>query len=159
MTQTPCPCGSGNEYSDCCGLYLSGQQSHPTAELLMRSRFTAFALQNETYLLKSWNKNTRPESVDFSQDHCEWQKLEIVMTKKGQPNDAKGVVEFKAYYRSHNQDYVMNEISRFTQSAGEWLYLDGKVKSIGKVGAQVNQGKNAPCPCGSGKKYKRCCGK
>lgn len=158
-TQIQCPCGSENLYSECCGRFLSGAQKATTAELLMRSRFTAFALQNETYLLQSWDKNTRPEHIDFSQEQCEWQKLEIVMTKKGQANDAKGVVEFKAYYRSNDEDYVMNEISRFTKTAGAWHYLDGKVKSIAKVGAQVNQGKNAPCPCGSGKKFKRCCGK
>lgn len=126
----------------------------------MRSRFSAYAMQNETYLLETWDCNKRPDSVDFSKEgDIEWTKLNIISKKKGGGKDSKGIVEFKAFYTQGGDDYVMNEISGFIKKEGKWFYLDGVVKSIGKVSQQTNQGKNAPCSCGSGKKFKRCCGK
>ncbi|MCK9636139.1 MAG: YchJ family protein [Methylobacter tundripaludum] len=153
-----CRCGSGVAYAQCCGLFHSGEKKPLTAEALMRSRFTAYALHNAEYLLETWDATVRPESIDFSKEKVEWRRLEIGNTKKGGAKDTKGVVEFKAYYSQDGEEYVMNEISQFVKRAGGWLYLDGLVKSIGKVGLQTNQGKNAPCSCGSGKKFKRCCG-
>ncbi len=125
----------------------------------MRSRFTAFSMHNEDYLLESWDPKTRPAKVDFSKDIADWQRLEIVNTKKGTAKDRKGVVEFKAFYLLDGEEHVMNEVSRFHKLNGRWHYLDGAVKSIAKAGQQTNLGKNAPCSCGSGKKLKRCCGK
>lgn len=124
----------------------------------MRSRFAAFAMKNEAYLLETWDKSKRPPTVDFSED-VEWTRLEVLSKKKGEANDAKGVIEFKACYRQSDDEYAVKEISRFHKEQGRWYYLDGAVKSIAKVGQQSDTGKNAPCPCGSGKKYKRCCGK
>lgn len=132
--------------------------SAPTAEILMRSRFTAFAMHNESYLLKTWDISKRPAEIDFSKNAAEWQRLEIVNTKKGGVKDSKGIVEFKAFYVLDGEEYVMNELSRFRKHNNQWLYLDGTVKSIAKVGQQISQGKNALCSCGSGKKFKRCCG-
>lgn len=157
---TLCLCGSGLEYDRCCALLHSGAESAATAEALMRSRFTAYAQQNEAYLLTTWDSAKRPVNIDFSkEDNVEWNRLEIVGKRKGGEKDSKGIVEFKAYYLLEDEEYAMHEISRFVKKSGKWLYLDGMVKSVGKVGQQVNQGKNAPCPCGSGKKFKRCCGK
>jgi SEC-C motif domain protein len=124
----------------------------------MRSRFTAYALRNADYLLATWDATVRPKVIDFSRENIDWQGLEIVATKKGGLQDNKGVVEFKAFYSENGDKHVMHEISRFTKINGRWFYLSGVVKSIGKLGQQTNQGKNAPCPCGSGKKFKRCCG-
>lgn len=126
----------------------------------MRSRYAAYALANAKYLLETWDAATRPnkEKIDFSKEKIEWQRLEIVDTKKGGITDSKGIVEFKAYYRENNDDYVLHEISRFIKTNGRWLYAGGVVKSVGKPCKPSNQGKNAPCPCGSGKKFKRCCG-
>ncbi|QBQ56017.1 YchJ family protein [Nitrosococcus wardiae] len=156
---TKCICDSGMAYEECCGLYLSGEKYTPTAEALMRSRFTAFAIKDEAYILETWDPAKRPPKVDFPKTPIEWNRLEIVEKKKGGNKDTKGIVEFKAYYLLDNEEYVVNEISRFRKEQGRWYYLDGAVKSIAKVGQQTNTGKNAPCPCGSGKKYKRCCGK
>ncbi|WP_031434211.1 YchJ family protein [Methylomarinum vadi] len=155
-----CLCGSLLESDRCCALFHSGAKSAATAEQLMRSRFTAYAQHNEAYLLATWDSNKRPDTIDFSkEDNVEWTRLEIVGKKKGGEKDSKGIVEFKAYYLMDGEEYAMHEISRFVKKEGKWLYLDGMVKSVGKVSQQVNQGKNAPCPCGSGKKFKRCCGK
>lgn len=125
----------------------------------MRSRFTAYAMHNGNYLQETWDVSKRPAEIDFSKDTAQWQRLEIVNLKKGGVNDDKGVVEFKAYYVLEGEEYVMNEISRFKKIAGRWFYLDGVVKSIGKTNQTTDQGKNALCSCGSGKKFKRCCGK
>jgi len=157
-TQTFCLCGSGIEYAQCCGPFHSGEKKPVTAEALMRSRFTAYALHNAGYLQDTWDATVRPELIDFSKEKVDWQRLEIGNTKKGGAKDVKGVVEFKAYYLEDGEEYVMTEISQFIKRAGGWFYLDGLVKSIGKVGLQTNLGKNAPCSCGSGKKFKRCCG-
>jgi len=157
--KTSCLCGSEIEYSDCCEIFHNKEKAPLTAEALMRSRFTAYANKNESYLLDTWSKSKRPEQIDFSKEDVVWTKLDIVKTKKGTKKDSKGIVEFKAYYISDNEAYVMTEISRFIKSADRWLYLDGIVKSVAKVDQQSNQGKNARCSCGSGKKFKRCCGK
>lgn len=154
-----CLCGSALDYKHCCGLYHSGGKTPQTAESLMRSRFTAYAMHNGDYLQATWDASKRPEQIDFSKDTAEWQGLEIVSVKKGGVNDEKGIVEFKAYYLLNGEESVMNEISRFKKVADRWFYLDGVVKSLGKINQTTNQGKNALCSCGSGKKFKRCCGK
>jgi SEC-C motif-containing protein len=157
-TQIFCLCGSGVEYDQCCGLFHSGEKKPITAVALMRSRYTAYVMQNASYLQETWDATVRPELIDFSKEKVEWQRLEIGNTKKGGAKDTKGIVEFKAYYLQDGEEYVMNEISKFTQRADGWFYLDGRMKSIGKIGVQTNLGKNAQCSCGSGKKFKRCCG-
>jgi len=154
-----CLCGSGLDYTQCCGLLHSGKKHASTAESLMRARFTAYAMQNSDYLLQTWEASTRPESIDFSKETGEWKRLEITQTKKGLVNDKKGMVEFKAFFTQDGIDRVMNEISRFVKVQQRWFYLDGKVKSVANTEMTVNQGLNAPCACGSGKKFKRCCGK
>ena len=153
-----CPCGSGTEYSQCCGLFHSDEKHPASAEALMRSRFSAYALDNTAYILSSWGASNRPDDKKLSNENLVWQKLEIIDTKKGSLNDIKGIVEFKAYYLNNGEDYLLHEVSRFTKTNGRWFYVDGVVKKVGKIVRQENQGKNAPCPCGSGKKYKRCCG-
>jgi len=157
-TPTFCRCGSGIDYAQCCAPFHSGGKKPLTAEALMRSRFTAYALHNARYLLDTWDATVRPELIDFSKEKVDWQRLEIGTTKKGGAKDTKGVVAFKAYYLQDDEAYVMTEISQFIKRAGGWFYLDGQVKSIGKVGLKTNLGKNAPCSCGSGNKFKRCCG-
>lgn len=153
-----CLCGSGQKYDQCCGLYHSESSLPATAEILMRSRFTAYAQRNADYLRATWDSGKCPENIDFSRETAIWQRLEIVDTKKGGPQDDKGMVEFKAFYLQDGEECVLHEVSRFIKKEGRWLYLDGVIKSLGKISATVNLGKNAPCPCGSGKKFKRCCG-
>lgn len=124
----------------------------------MRSRYSAYALRNAAYLQETWDAAKRPKDIDFSKETIEWVRLEISETKKGAAKDSKGIVVFKAFYLDNGEEHYINEISRFTKVNGRWFYLDGVIKSIGKTSAQTNLGKNAPCACGSGKKFKRCCG-
>ena len=153
-----CLCGSNITYGECCQPFHTAQKIPTTAEALMRSRYTAYALRDGAYLQATWDITKRPESIDFSRETINWLRLEITETKKGGIKDSKGQVTFKAFYSQDNEEYVMNEISRFTKQGGRWFYLDGIIKSISNVGLQTNTGKNAPCACGSGKKFKRCCG-
>lgn len=125
----------------------------------MRSRFTAYALRKTDYLLASWADGTRPASIDFSKETAQWQGLQIIGCKKGGPKDAKGIVEFKAFYSQDGVDCFMHEISRFVKSGQRWQYLDGVIKAAGKVATHPSGGRNSLCGCGSGKKFKRCCGK
>ncbi len=157
--QANCLCNSGIQYEQCCLPFHKEEKFPGTAKSLVRSRFTAYAMRNQSYLLKTWELTNRPEDIDFSKEEAEWIRLEIIKTKKGEEKDNKGVVEFKAYYILNGNEHVLNEVSRFKKITGRWMYLDGLVKSVSKVGQQTNQGKNARCACGSGKKFKRCCGK
>lgn len=156
--QPHCLCGSGISYQACCEPFHSGEKIPTTAEELMRSRYTAYVFRNVAYLQETWDASSRPRAIDFSREKIEWLRLEITEIRKGKAKDSKGLVAFKAYYSQDDEQCVMNEISRFTRINGRWFYLDGIIKSMGKVDLQTNHGKNAQCSCGSGKKFKRCCG-
>lgn len=124
----------------------------------MRSRYTAFAYQNAGYLLQTWDETTRPKTLDFSDDTSQWQQLVIVKAKNGLAMDVAGQVEFKAFYTQSVVQYVLHELSRFVKREGAWYYVDGIIKAHDVASASVAPSKNASCICGSGKKYKRCCG-
>lgn len=158
MLNAFCPCGSLLLYADCCGVYHAGVAIPSTAGTLMRSRFSAFAVQNAAYVLQSWDETTRPAAFDLTDDPTIWQALEIVKTQKGAVNDTTGLVEFKAYYTLSGEAYVLHERSRFIKRQERWFYVDGFIKAHALIAAKTMQAKNAACACGSGKKFKRCCG-
>ncbi|MDR6866117.1 SEC-C motif-containing protein [Microbacterium resistens] len=118
-----CPCGTGDLFASCCGPILGGRPA-PTAERLMRSRYTAFARRDEAYLLRSWHPSTRPSSLDLD-DGVRWLGLEILGTEAGGPFDREGVVSFIARYRDGAERGALHEVSRFTREGREWRYLDG----------------------------------
>lgn len=119
----------------------------------MRSRYTAYTLGREGYLLASWHATTRPASIDAAAGP-EWLGLEVIDCRGGAQGEAVGEVEFRARYRDRGQPGALHERSRFCSEAGQWFYLDGTLFPPTDV---PQAGRNAPCPCGSGKKYKRCC--
>jgi SEC-C motif domain protein len=119
-----CPCGSGEVLDNCCGPLLDGIAPAPTAERLMRSRFTAFALGEPDYLIDSWHPRTRPRRLDLDPDQ-RWLSLEILGTIAGGPLDSEGVVEFRAHYRIAGRRGALQERSRFVRVDGRWCYLDG----------------------------------
>lgn len=117
----------------------------------MRSRYTAFVLRLGDYLLATWQAGARPAGMELDNDPTAWEGLEILDTRGGGEEDERGEVEFIARY----QGGQMHECSRFVKAQGRWYYVDGDMLPAVEP-ARV--GRNAPCPCGSGKKYKRCCG-
>ena len=122
---TACPCGSGTPYVACCGPLHDGAAA-ATAEALMRSRYTAYALGHEDHVFRTWHPRTRPDDLSPAPG-LTWQGLEVVRTVDGGPGDATGLVEFRARYRTPDGDGTLHETSRFERRAGRWVYVDGDV--------------------------------
>ena len=121
MTAKPCPCGAA-DYAACCGRYHGGA-SAPDAESLMRSRYSAYMLGLEAYLLATWHHTTRPAALDLAADNAKWLGLEV---KKHTPESAdRATVEFVASYKISGRAHRLHEISRFTREEGKWFYVDG----------------------------------
>lgn len=123
-TPDSCPCGRGPAYAECCGRYHLGA-TPPTAEALMRSRYTAFVVGDAAYLARTWAPETRPATLDVNPDGEPFTRLEIVETVAGGPFANEGVVEFAAHYPGG----VQRERSRFERRAGQWVYVDGTTTS------------------------------
>lgn len=127
-----CYCCSDKNYADCCQLFIDGNLKPPTAETLMRSRYSAYVVKNVDYLLHTTHPSTRKfydrESIEKWAEQSVWQKLEVLSTVDGNIKDKKGLVEFKAYYLdSSAQPHIHHEHSRFMKELGKWFYVDGKV--------------------------------
>jgi len=118
-----CPCLSGEQYADCCGRFHRGDAEAPTAEQLMRSRYSAFVMLDAGYLLRTWHPDTRPAGLE-PDPAMEWRRLDIVSTHRGGPLDTEGTVEFKAWYRHGGDRGVHHETSRFVREDGRWYYVD-----------------------------------
>lgn len=124
--QSTCPCGSEIDFSQCCGKYLSGNEFAPTAEALMRSRYSAYVTGNEQYLLNTWHQTTRPSALHLTtESNKKWIGLTIKTTESGKADDEDGVVEFVARYKVNGKVERMYEKSRFVKEQGKWFYLDG----------------------------------
>ena len=152
-----CPCGSGKTYGDCCGPVLAGTKRAMTAEALMRSRYTAYTKKDGSYLLRTWHQETRPEVSQLGlDDPVTWTGLEIIATESGKEGDSRGVVEFIARFVQNGRTRQLHERSRFVCQDGAWFYVDGDSPGpLSDTPAKI--GRNEPCPCGSGKKFKKCC--
>ncbi|NMQ18376.1 hypothetical protein E4P82_03670 [Candidatus Competibacter phosphatis] len=125
-TDSACPCGSGKTYVACCGPYLDHGQRPPTAEALMRSRYSGYVLAREDYLLRTWHESTRPETLDLSDaSQLNWLGLKIVHTEAGGFDDMQGVVEFVARYKIGGKAHRLHETSRFVREGEQWFYLEG----------------------------------
>ncbi|WP_066936008.1 YchJ family protein [Streptomyces sp. NBRC 110611] len=119
----PCPCGRAEAYRDCCGACHEGRVSAPTAERLMRSRYSAFAVGDTAYLLRTWHPATRPATLDLEPAQ-RWTGLDILGTSGGTAFHDEGTVEFRAHYSLHGHTGSQYEHSRFVREQGEWLYVD-----------------------------------
>ncbi|WOC11551.1 hypothetical protein MP11Mi_06240 [Gordonia sp. MP11Mi] len=108
----------------CCGRYLAGEAVPPTAEALMRSRFTAFAVGDEAYLLATWHPDTRPSSCPID-PRTRWLHLTIADVVDGSPLHPRGIVEFVAVYRDEGGRGEVRERSDFARVGGRWFYLSG----------------------------------
>ena len=144
----PCPCGSGLDYAQCCRPLHHGEPA-PSPEALMRSRYSAFVRDDADYVRASWHPDTRPAELTLEGGE-QWLGLEIVDAK--QDGDA-GQVHFRATHRDGDGFAVLEEHSRFVRENGHWFYLDGE-----HTVRPFKPGRNDPCPCGSGRKFKKCCG-
>ncbi|TNG01547.1 MAG: zinc chelation protein SecC [Gammaproteobacteria bacterium] len=124
---SPCPCGSGKLFGECCKPFLDGRDSPSTAEQLMRSRYTAFVLCDERYLRASWHPDSCPDEIEACQDQIRWLGLRVKRTEKGNDNDNVGLVEFVARYKVDSRGYRLHEVSRFVRYEDKWVYKDGRL--------------------------------
>ncbi|WP_040685203.1 YchJ family protein [Nocardiopsis baichengensis] len=123
----PCPCGKGGAYAECCAPLHRGTRSASSAEELMRSRYSAFAVGDAAYVKQSWHPSTRPRELDLD-PAMRWTGLEILSTTGGTAFHTEGTVEFRASYRHGGAAGSLHEKSRFTRHEGRWTYVDGDVK-------------------------------
>ncbi|MFD0265708.1 YchJ family protein [Streptomyces sp. NPDC127106] len=118
----PCPCGLPASYAECCGRFHCGDRQAPTAELLMRSRFSAFAVGDTAYLMRSWHPDTRPGRLDLDPEQ-RWVRLEILGVERGGMFETEGSVEFRAHYREGGHAGSLHENSAFAREDGAWVYV------------------------------------
>jgi SEC-C motif-containing protein len=118
-----CPCLSRETYGNCCAPFHRGLATAPTAERLMRSRYSAFVVGDDQYLLASWHPRTRPAALELDPD-VRWYRLDILATRQGGLLDSEGIVEFRAFYRSADGRGEQHEVSRFARDGRAWTYLD-----------------------------------
>ncbi|MCH9638511.1 MAG: SEC-C domain-containing protein [Betaproteobacteria bacterium] len=151
-----CPCGSRKDYVQCCGRYIEIGDLPQSPERLMRSRYTAYVACDNDYLLQTWHMDTRPEQLELERE-INWLSLEIISCRHGMHNAIvnEGYVEFIARYTKKGRTLMLHELSRFQCENEQWFYVDGKIFS---QPAPKKTARNTLCPCGSGKKFKRCCG-
>ncbi|WP_458023137.1 YchJ family protein [Kosakonia sp. BK9b] len=151
MSQS-CPCGSALEYSLCCQPYLSGAQLPPEPSHLMRSRYTAFVLHQADYLINTWHPSCGAEAfrhqLEANFPQTTWLGLTLFEHAYGEKGN-EGYVSFVARFSEQGQAGAIIERSRFLKENGKWYYIDGTRPQLGR---------NDLCPCGSGKKFKKCCG-
>ncbi len=155
-----CPCGSGSGFDACCGPIIGGEPA-PTPEALMRSRFTAFVRGDLDHIENTHATEVRDtfnrSAAESTANAVEWISLEIIGTAEGGANDDTGMVEFAARFKQNGELMVHHERSNFRREDGRWAYVDGKMNPKGEPRRVEKVGRNDPCPCGSGKKYKKCC--
>lgn len=158
---TDCPCGSGLNYEECCGPFHAGKKT-PTAEATMRARYSAFVTKELDYIKTTHNPDRMSDYNDTDiklwAENSEWMGLKVVNVEGGQESDTEGKIEFVAKYKVKGQMQNHHEVAIFEKRDDTWFFMDGEIESsesIKREGPKV--GRNDPCPCGSGKKHKKCC--
>ncbi len=156
-----CPCGIGTSLEQCCGPLLAGAPAS-SAEALMRSRYAAFVLGDLDYIERTHasdiKQNFNRSAAESTAKNVEWIGLEIRETTRGGPDDEEGTVEFSARFKQDGETKLHHELASFRREDGRWVYIEGKMNPKGKPRQVEKIGRNEPCPCGSGRKFKKCCG-
>lgn len=147
-----CPCGSQKQYTECCQPFLDNAYKPDSPELLMRSRYSAYVLKLEAYLLKTWHIRTRPPALNFENNPVKWLGLTILETDADLAEENRGSVRFLAQYLENGVLHSLEENSQFVREGSVWYYLNGE-STLDKEKPKRNQ----PCPCGSLIKFKKCC--
>ncbi len=158
-----CPCGSGIALETCCLPLIRGKVLAQTAEELLRSRYTAFAIGETDYILSTHHSKTRAdvkrEEIEEWSKNSKWLQLKVFQKEAGEKTDSAGTIIFGAYYQVDGKDEEHLEKSFFEKENGEWRFLDAQGIQTGTFRrTEPKVGRNDPCSCGSGKKFKKCCG-
>lgn len=157
-----CHCGSGLAYATCCEPIINGTTTAETPEKLMRARYAAHVAAQVDFLFNSTHPDHRQgydhQGTKAWAEQSDWLGLEIISTVNGGAEDKTGQVEFIASYNDNEGEHRHHELAQFEKLDGSWYFCDGKLVKQ-KPLAVTKIGRNAPCSCGSGLKYKKCCGK
>lgn len=159
-----CPCGSQQSYESCCEPFITSKLDAPSAEQLMRARYTAYAKGAVEFILNTTIEEKRKEcdekAIRSWSKNSAWHKLEIINTKNGQLEHDEGLVEFIAHFSESGILKNLHEKASFKKIDGKWYYDDSEIeKPQPFTRSEAKVSRNEPCTCGSGKKYKKCCGK
>lgn len=156
-----CPCQSQRAFEECCSPFIEGTRAPARAEELMRARYSAYATGAIDFILATHDPETREgtdrEALEEWSRESEWLGLEVLHTEQGEAEQKTGLVEFKAHFTQAGQKHTHHERASFKKRDGHWFFHDGKVLIEPTKRAAEKVGRNDPCPCGSGKKYKKCC--
>lgn len=155
-----CPCGLPTDYLACCGSYIEKQETAKTPEALMRSRYTAYSQARIDYLRKTMLGKPLVGFNDYDTalwaKQVKWLGLQVITSYLDPRNENIGFVEFIASYMEKNAIKTIHELSQFQRHNGSWFYTDSLPPQTGKSTIKQKISRNAPCPCGSQKKYKNC---
>ncbi len=158
---TPCPCGSGVNLDGCCGPIIAGKPA-PTAEALLRSRYTAFVQGDVGYLADTLTPGMRADfdqiEAESTAEDAQWQGLEVRTVTGGGEADETGTIEFVARFKLRDQQRLHHELASFRREDGRWFCAGAEVNPKGPPRQVIKVGRNESCPCGSGRKFKKCCG-
>ena len=154
-----CYCASDKDFLACCAPFIKGEAIPQTPEQLMRSRYSAFVLKDIDYIEKTM-KGKALQKADLSQtqlwlEQVSWKNLTILNSEIKTPD--RGIVHFIADYEENGLPVKLEEVSEFKKINGKWYYVKGKHLKSNEQHQQPKTGRNDPCPCQSGKKYKQCC--
>lgn len=160
--ESPCPCGSEQPMGMCCGQYFDGSVPPPTPEALIKARYAAHASQHYQFLIDSIHPDHR-EGEDIEEirqwaEHVQWKGLQILTSIGGGSADTTASIGFVVFFSVNGYPRQMKETAHFKKENGRWFYTDGDVEgqmTVQRTSPKI--GRNEPCPCGSGKKYKKCC--
>jgi len=157
-----CPCHSQKDYAVCCEPLLKGTAKAATAEALMRSRYTAHVKADIDYIMNTLHSSRQAKmnraTIEDWAKKSEWLRLQVLSTTGGQEQDTEGRVVFRAEYKQNNRLEVHLEDSLFLKENGTWFFVEGREPVRATPTSKPTKiGRNDPCYCGSGKKYKKCC--
>jgi SEC-C motif-containing protein len=155
---SPCPCGSGKNFGECCAPVIAGSRPAATAELLMRARFTAHVLRDYKFLHDTHRPTAgKPYVAEEGEPVMQWTRL-VVHQHETTADPDKSFVDFSAYGLDDGVEKVLQEKAEFLRINGTWLYnREARLGPAPYKATVPKPGRNDPCPCGSGKKYKHCC--
>jgi SEC-C motif domain protein len=157
-----CPCGSLIDFEQCCRPFHRGKKNPPTAQALMRARYSAYVSGELEFIRYSHHSQTRKEmNIDDARawsEESNWLGLAILNCEQGGVDDETGSVEFIANYEINHKKQRHHEVAHFRKEDGVWYFYDGKIIQETVVREAPKIGRNDPCSCGSGKKFKKCCG-
>ena len=156
-----CPCGSNRPYVACCEPVITGARPAATAEELMRARYAAHVGVQIDFIFASTHPDHRQDldrqTTQTWAEKTTWLGLEILDTVQGGADDASGEVEFIARFREKEEIWTHHERAQFQREGERWYFTDGSLVRPQPLVANKT-GRNDPCPCGSERKYKKCCG-